>query len=183
VQSLFGLAEYQDARAISVFLSMPAGEINTIDIIHDAFRQGKKVFVPYTYRLGTQREAWPPSIMDMVQLDSIEDFTSLKPDKWGIPTPSRDSVEKRQNCFGGRGKTEGQTAKEAADAELDLIIMPGLAFDRGLERLGHGKGYYDLFLQRYLWHSQKAKTKMPFVSEYKTFVFSMNSLGTAGWFG
>jgi 5-formyltetrahydrofolate cyclo-ligase len=163
VQTLFGLPEYRDARAISIFLSMPSGEINTTEIINDAFSRGKKVFVPYTYKLSTPRESWPLSIMDMMQLESMEDFRSLKQDKWGIPIPSRDSIERRHNCFGGLGKTEGQTARDAADVELDLIIMPGMAFDRGLERLGHGKGYYDLFLQRYLWHSQKAKTKMPFL--------------------
>jgi 5-formyltetrahydrofolate cyclo-ligase len=144
---------------------MPSGEIGTEDVVRHAFQDSKRVYMPLTYKLSQPREPWPASIMDMVELHSLEDFTALRPDKWGIPTPSRDSIAGRRNCFGGLGRSDGATEREPVRDELDLIIMPGLAFDRGLERLGHGKGYYDFFLQRYLWHTQKAKVKMPFLGK------------------
>lgn len=31
---------------------------------------------------------------------------------------------------------------------LDLILMPGLGFDRSGRRLGRGKGFYDNYLER-----------------------------------
>lgn len=31
---------------------------------------------------------------------------------------------------------------------LDLILMPGLGFDRSGRRLGRGKGFYDAYLER-----------------------------------
>lgn len=130
---------------------MPAGEINTAAIVDDALARGKRVFIPYTHALSHPRPGQPKSIMDMLQLHSIADLTSFEPDGWGIPTPRHDSVSARANCLGGTGITDGQargSGSSIQDMGLDLIVMPGMAFDAGLGRLGHGKGFYDYFLSQ-----------------------------------
>lgn len=145
--TLLAMPEYKAARRISVYLSMPTGEISTTSIVHDALRQGKQVFVPYIYKLVAPSHGQPKSIMDMLELKSLGDYESLKPDPWGIPSLSKDSVSSRGNSFGTQGITEGKQ-DEDSEGGLDLIIMPGMAFDSNFGRLGHGKGFYDYFLHR-----------------------------------
>lgn len=143
------MPEYKAAKRISVYLSMPSGEISTAGIVHDALGQGKQVFIPYTYKPASPKDGQPKSIMDMLELKSIDDYESLKPDPWGIPTPSEDSISSRANAFGGTGRTQGNVPENATvEGGLDLIIMPGMAFDSSFGRLGHGKGFYDYFLYR-----------------------------------
>jgi 5-formyltetrahydrofolate cyclo-ligase len=48
--------------------------------------------------------------------------------KYGIPEP----LEKKENLI----------SKE----EIDIVIVPGVIFDKNLFRIGYGKGFYDRFL-------------------------------------
>ena len=143
---------------------MPAGELRTGEIVRDAFRRGKQVFVPYIYKLGGSAETKPSSIMEMLALRSLEDYESLQPDGWGIPTLDASSVAGRENCLGGNGlRGEDGALKGGDDCGLDFIVVPGMAFDHGRRRLGHGKGYYDRFINRY--RSNVGKGQMPYLGE------------------
>ena len=150
------MPEYRAARSISVYLSMSAGEVSTSGVVDHALRHGKRVFVPYIYRRLTPSEGQPASVMDMLELQSIDDFASLQPDHWGIPALSNDSVSSRANSFGGTGLS----AVGGAPQGLDLILLPGMAFDSSFGRLGRGKGFYDYFL-----HRCRLTSSMPFRGE------------------
>ncbi|KAH8804963.1 hypothetical protein F5884DRAFT_797952 [Xylogone sp. PMI_703] len=139
--SLARFKPYVQAKRIGVYLSMPTGEIQTDSIVRDALRNGKQVFVPYLYKAENPSPDTPKSLMEMVDIRSITDYETLKRDSWGIPTIEADTVHTREHILTNLGG-------------LDLILLPGVAFDIHPEtgvvrRLGHGKGFYDYFLHRY----------------------------------
>ena len=47
--------------------------------------------------------------------------------------------------FGAKEPAEGRVLDPS---ELDLVVVPGVAFDRSGNRVGYGAGYYDRFLRR-----------------------------------
>ncbi|KAI1107757.1 5-formyltetrahydrofolate cyclo-ligase [Jackrogersella minutella] len=147
-ESLSSFKPYVDAKRVAVYLSMPSGEIQTDSIVRHALSCGKQVFVPYLHKSGLQPSDGPARLMDMVSLRDLKDYESLERDKWGIPSVDAATVHERKRSVGelGGNRTE--------DISLDLILLPGVAFDidpnsKAVRRLGHGKGFYDYFLHRY----------------------------------
>ena len=156
---------------------MPQSEVFTSAIVKDALQQRKQVFVPYIYDQSVDGQARSRSVMDLVSLHSKSDYERLNPDGWGIPTPDEGSIFERHRILEYSGNAVGEIIQmETQDitrkqritehGRLDLIVMPGVAFDNNLARLGHGKGFYDYFLDRY--YTSKVAlsnegTSMPFL--------------------
>ena len=133
-------AEYQAANGIGIYLSMPIGELCTDGIVRHALKAGKKVYVPYLYNKRVEGEKKLVPSMDMALLHSESDYDSLSRDKWGIPSLDYYSLNQRTRCLEGSRHCHGH---------LDLLLVPGVAFDFTMGRLGHGKGYYDRFIPAY----------------------------------
>ncbi|EKM76747.1 hypothetical protein AGABI1DRAFT_44549 [Agaricus bisporus var. burnettii JB137-S8] len=79
--------------------------------------------------------------MEFLKLYGKADLASLPNGVWGIKEPDSDWQE------------------------LDLILLPAVAFDRNFARLGHGKGYYDRFITKY----QTTFHKKPLLENYPFF--------------
>ncbi|KAE9967034.1 hypothetical protein BLS_004173 [Venturia inaequalis] len=181
LSTLLTIPEYTSSKTISIYLSMPTAEVQTSFLVKDALENGKRVFIPYCYKRSMkttpsnqpaqpsqsneagkigelEKISQPGQIMDMLELKDVQDYERLKLDSWGIPTPSSDTLGKRRNCFGGYGKSEDLNIEEAdTEDELDLIITPGLGFDRSLGRIGRGMGFYDRFFEKCAKFSRSGK--------------------------
>jgi len=139
LQKIFLNSElYQSAKRVGIYLHMP-GEAATDLILADLLKEGSPriCFVP-CIRGGD---------ISMVRLFSVEDFHSFIPNKWGIPEPPPVGDRQRDDLF-------------ESDQGLDLLLVPGLAFDAHGGRLGRGKGYYDRFLAKYFqkWNPSTVST-------------------------
>lgn len=125
-ERLFAMPAYQQAKTVGLFLSMPKGEINTDAAIQHAIHNGKTVYVP---QVGNNFEL---ANMDLLKCPSVENFHKSWPtNKWLIPEPPGD-IERVL----------------AQPGDIDLLVVPGLAFDAKGGRLGQGKGYYDRFIAK-----------------------------------
>ena len=119
MKTLLSLKEFQSADKILIYLSKE-GEVGTHDLLGRAFELGKQVCIP------------------VVDRESNELRISE------LPGPD---VRFRLGAFGVREPAEEDLNFVSPD-QMDLVIAPGLAFDRRGGRVGYGKGYYDRLLSR-----------------------------------
>ena len=129
-ERLSTLPEYIQSSGVSIFLSMN-GEVQTSGIIANAFSIKKKVTIPKI--MGKKSEDM--FMFEVLNEDQLETFPK---NSWGIAEPPMDIVLQSQDC--------------TYNGFIDLVLVPGVAFDEYCGRLGHGKGYYGMRF-RYLFMS------------------------------
>ena len=112
-----GLEEYLRAGTVMAYVDF-RNEVQTGSIINDALARGKRLAVPITDVAGKKLT---PS--------QVKDFPGdLAPGAWNILEPKPECVI------------------PVPPGEIDLVIVPGVAFDATGNRLGYGGGFYDRFL-------------------------------------
>ncbi len=113
-----GLNEYLSSKVIMFYISF-GSEVKTRFMIRDALDRGKQVLVPKT--VPKSKELVPSQLLDMEN--------DLEPGVYNIPEPKKSALRPRR------------------PQEIDLLIIPGVAFNPRGDRLGYGGGYYDRFNQ------------------------------------
>lgn len=117
--SLYAQKEWAEAKTIGITLSME-NEVNTYSIIEKAWEEGKKVVVP-----KCNKETRTMSFRQISNFDQLETvYMNLCE-----PIPA--------------------LTEEVNADEIDLQIVPGVAYTERGERIGYGGGYYDRYLMHY----------------------------------
>jgi 5-formyltetrahydrofolate cyclo-ligase len=111
---------YKRAKVVLGYMSFGA-EFSTTPWIQQAMQDGKQVLLPKVNTSSKQ--------LDIYQVKDLQQ--DLQADAWDIPEPLP------ERC-----------AKVEALADIDFILLPGVAFARDGSRLGYGGGFYDKLLER-----------------------------------
>jgi len=119
LDSFMALPEYGRAGTVMFYVDVRS-EVRTRQHFPLALASGKKIVIPYC--VDGQLELFHLESMDELALGM---YRILE------PKPELRSV----------------AAKHVDVEELDLVMVPGVAFDRRGARSGHGMGYYDKLLE------------------------------------
>lgn len=118
-RKLFAMPEFQKSSVVLFYASFD-GEVHTFEMMKQAQKLGKTIGLPTMIR--GERKIIPRRV------ESLEDDLSEGP--YGVKQPKKTGT------------------KSLNLEEIDLAIIPGVAFDRYNNRLGRGLGYYDRFFKR-----------------------------------
>lgn len=114
-RKLAELPEYVEAATVMFYVDA-RDEVRTRAFLTAALGQDKRIAVPYC--VGSRLE-----------LFLLEDLDELTVDTFGILEP--------------KPELRSRGDRKIDPRQLDLIVVPGVAFDTQGGRLGHGKGFYD----------------------------------------
>ena len=107
---------YKEAKMVMCFVSF-GDELDTHKFIESALGEGKRVVVPITK--SKTKELIP---------SELKSFDELEPGYYDILTPKEEFI------------------RPVDPSDIDLVVVPGVAFDTYGYRVGYGGGYYDRFL-------------------------------------
>jgi len=111
------IPEYANVKTILFYVSAKPNEVDTHSLIREALSGNIRVLVPST-----------DFDRNELIISEIKDMRELAPARYGLLEPRRGSLVPTD------------------PGKADIIIVPGVAFDRHCRRIGFGGGYYDRLL-------------------------------------
>ncbi len=117
--TFMALPEYAAARTVMFYVDVRS-EVRTRHSLPAALQTGKRIVVPYC-------------VNNELELFHLTNMEELAIGMYKILEP--------------RLELRSLPGKHVEVRDLDLIMVPGVAFDRSGARMGHGFGYYDKLLQ------------------------------------
>ncbi|SHI70327.1 5-formyltetrahydrofolate cyclo-ligase [Geosporobacter subterraneus DSM 17957] len=118
-QKLKAFPAYQAAQNVMVYIDF-RGEVKTGEIIQDLISSHKRAIVPICV----------PKTREMILSHLKNPAEELAEGTFGVFEPKEEYI------------------RPVAPDEIDLVIVPGVAFDRKGYRIGYGGGYYDRFFEK-----------------------------------
>jgi 5-formyltetrahydrofolate cyclo-ligase len=125
VRTLTQLPEYQTAQTVLWYLDCRS-ELRTRHALPKVLASGKRIVVPYC---------------------TVDDFGANKLGLWWLQEPDELVVGKWKILEPPRERWE-EPKKAIQPEQIDMVIVPGVAFSRDGGRMGNGQGYYDRLLER-----------------------------------
>lgn len=120
-------------KPLTICTYMPfRSELNIAPVMEWCWEQNIRVLVPRAHRLTRT-----------LHIHAIKSYNDLETGAWGIREPKHNAPSWE------------------LDSPIDLMIIPGLAFDVRGGRLGYGGGYYDSFVRSFQRVFQRKQWKSP----------------------
>lgn len=120
MQTFMNLPEYQKAGTVLFYIDVRS-EVRTRHSLPAALQSGKTIAIP-----------WCTETVELA-LFKLESMDELSVGMYKILEPKEE--------------LRMLPEKQIDPQSIDLIMVPGVAFDRRCARMGHGKGYYDKLLE------------------------------------
>jgi 5-formyltetrahydrofolate cyclo-ligase len=118
-ERLFDFANFMEAKIALLYLRRGC-EVSTDDIIKKSIKKGKKVVLPLVDRENNKTT--------LFKIENIKDDVKMGPNDALEPDPER--------------------CKAVPPEQIDIAIVPGLAFDEKGGRIGLVDNFYDKFIAR-----------------------------------
>ena len=126
VEKFMALPEYEKAHTIMWYIDCRSETRTKPQLLAEVEKGEKKIIVPYC----TEDENGENKL-GLWHMESLEEMVV---GKWNILEPPKESW--------------GNPEKEVTPEELDMIMVPGVGFDRDGGRMGNGQGYYDRTMEK-----------------------------------